>query len=58
MTKAIVLNGLELVGSLSAVMLVGVVIGYGMGWTAEYTASVLLAVQMGVAGWIVRGWFC
>jgi hypothetical protein len=58
MNKAIVLNGLGLVGVLSAVMLVGVVIGYVVGWTPEYTASVVVGVQMGATGWIVRGWFC
>ena len=58
MTKAIILNGLELVGSLMFILVAGAVLGHAIGWTPEFVASVVVGVQAGVAGWIVRGWFC
>jgi hypothetical protein len=55
--KTILLNAIGFVGSQAALLLAGVVVGYAVGWTPEFTASVVVAAQMAVAGWTIRGWF-
>jgi hypothetical protein len=57
MTKAIIINGLTLVGSLMFILVAGAVIGYWMGLTPHFAASVIVGIQMGVAGWIAGSWF-
>jgi hypothetical protein len=58
MTKTVLMNGAHLVLTQVALLICAFVLGYKMGWTPEYTASVAVGIQMGVGGWIVRGWFC
>lgn len=56
--KTILANGIGFIGSQAAILVVGTVIGYAIGWTPEFIASVVAGVQMGVAGFTIRGWMC
>jgi hypothetical protein len=55
-SKTFILNAIEFIGTQAAILVAGAVIGYAIGWTPEFSASVVVAVQMGVAGWTIRGW--
>jgi hypothetical protein len=49
-------RAIEIVTMMLATTIIGLLIGWYFGWEPEFTASFVVAVQMGVGGWTIRGW--
>lgn len=54
--RTIVIEGVEFVGVMGGLLLVGAAFGYVMGWDAKYAADVTMMMQMFCTGFFVRGW--